>query len=268
MLRFCAFLSLTLVLISRTSLGEVPDKAAPFTGVRWEGDEAVVRVDNDWYYLEKLDDLTTAEIVTYTKDTFGRRWRKRFSEDLVEVLEGMGHKPNETVSLTLRKDGKTEMRKAQMTEENRRSAWQYNQDSVDPRPQNTASVPTTPLSSGNAYEQMAQRMAEHMDTIWDSKPTPGEANIRILMTKDGKPFAGIVSIQTEFRFSARSSRGQFNNQGMNPNANGRWVYEGLEPGTYDITITGNGRFEGWSWTHKGVTVKAGEGPLFEVEIDH
>ncbi|MCH6574873.1 MAG: hypothetical protein IH795_06670 [Bacteroidetes bacterium] len=112
--------------------------------------------------------------------------------------------------------------------------------------------------------RMAKMMAEWMDTIWDQEPEEGLANIKILMTKDGEPFAGKVSIMGEFSFRAV---GEYTNTtGFNTNNNGRWVYEGLEPGTYHIFIEGTDKFKDWQWIKEGVTIKAGDSPLFEINL--
>ena len=113
--------------------------------------------------------------------------------------------------------------------------------------------------------QMAKMMMDWMDTSWDQEPVEGLSNIRILMTKDGEPFAGKVSIMGEFSFRAVSR--STHTTGFNPNSNGRWVYEGLEPGTYEIFIEGTEKFKDWQWNKKGVTVKAGDSLLFEINLD-
>ena len=112
--------------------------------------------------------------------------------------------------------------------------------------------------------RMAKMMAEQMDTIWDQKPEEGLANIKILMMKDGKPFAGKVSIVGEFSFRAVSR--STHTTGFNPNSNGRWVYDGFEPGTYEIFIEGSDKFKNWQWSKKNVTVKAGDSLLFEIDL--
>ncbi len=112
--------------------------------------------------------------------------------------------------------------------------------------------------------QMAKMMAEWMDTIWEQEPEEGLANIKILMTKDGELFAGKVSIMGEFSFRAVSR--STHTTGFNPNNNGRWVYEGLEPGTYHIFIEGTDKFKDWQWINEGVTIKAGDSPLFEINL--
>jgi len=112
--------------------------------------------------------------------------------------------------------------------------------------------------------QMAKMMAEWMDTIWEQEPEEGLANIKILMTKDCELFAGKVSIMGEFSFRAV---GEYTHTtGFNTNSNGRWVYEGLEPGTYEIFIEGTDKFKDWQWIKEGVTIKAGDSPLFEINL--
>jgi len=113
--------------------------------------------------------------------------------------------------------------------------------------------------------RMARMMAEQIDEIWDQGPEDGMANIRILMLKDGEPYSGKVSIFTEFSFRAKSR--SIHSQGFNPNSNGKWIYEGLPPGTYSLVIEGLEKFEGWIWTKESVTVNAGDKPLFEINLD-
>jgi len=114
-------------------------------------------------------------------------------------------------------------------------------------------------------KRIAKMMAEKIDANWDQPPEEGMANIRVLMTKDGEPFAGKVSIHTDFTFSAKGK--WQHNQGFNPNSKGRWMYDGLEPGIYKLEINGLNKFENFKWTKEGVTVKAGDSPLFEISLD-
>jgi len=108
-------------------------------------------------------------------------------------------------------------------------------------------------------------MAEQIDKIWEQEPEEGTANIKIFMTKNGGPFAGKISIMGEFSFRAMSE--YTHTTGFNTNSNGRWIYEGLEPGTYNLVIEGTDVFEGWIWTQESVTVNEGGTPLFEIDLD-
>lgn len=115
----------------------------------------------------------------------------------------------------------------------------------------------------DSQRRVAERMAAQMDEVWDQAPEDGMANIRILLTRDGAPFPGRVSIYGEFGFRAQAR--MQHHQGFNSNANGRWVYEGLDPGTYAVTVEGSDRFEGFEWSRE-VTVAAGEAPILEIAL--
>ncbi|MHC4450423.1 MAG: S41 family peptidase [Planctomycetota bacterium] len=99
------------------------EKLSPFTAVQVEGDIARVQFDGAWHELVELDGLPTAKILAYCRKTYDRKASKRFAEDLVEVLTGMGRQPGRTISMVL-KDPKTgKLRKvaqAPMTHDNRR----------------------------------------------------------------------------------------------------------------------------------------------------
>jgi serine/threonine-protein kinase len=76
-------------------------KLSPFTDVQFEGEKVFVTYDGKTFQWLELDGLTVEEIITSAKRQFGRKWQKRVSEDLVEVLWGMNHEPGQTVKLRL-----------------------------------------------------------------------------------------------------------------------------------------------------------------------
>jgi CubicO group peptidase (beta-lactamase class C family) len=95
-------------------------KVAPFTGVRWEKDRPVVRVENRWSPLVSIDGIPIGRIMEFAEKEFGDIAHKRFAEDLVELLAKMGHEPEWEVTLGLEtSEGQVEQRKIMMTEENR-----------------------------------------------------------------------------------------------------------------------------------------------------
>ena len=105
-------------------------KLAPFDGLRWNGDEPEVMVDETWYRLVAIDGTKQTEILAFCKKTWRGRWQKRFSEDLVEVLSRMGHPPGKTVDLGVRElsgGGKKTLRGVAMTEARRKELWAANQ---------------------------------------------------------------------------------------------------------------------------------------------
>jgi hypothetical protein len=111
---------------SDTPGGKDYPTAAPFTDVRWEGDVPIVLVREQWVRLVALDGVPAAEIVKTCHERYGDLWEKRFVEDLVEVLAGMGHEPHETVTLAVVREGSSEpetWKDVPMTSENRWAAW-------------------------------------------------------------------------------------------------------------------------------------------------
>ena len=101
-------------------------KLSPFEATRWKEDRPEVRVAGSWYALEALNGHAADRIVRFCKDTYGRRWQKRFDEDLVEVLSRMGHPPGKTVTLRVKALDSREVRTLKnvaMTEANRRAIW-------------------------------------------------------------------------------------------------------------------------------------------------
>ena len=98
-------------------------KVAPFTDVLWDGEVPVVFVNGEWWRLDSIDGIPIEDVVTFSREQYGVLARKRFTEDLVQVLSGMGHAPDWTVVLGLRADqGNTKSVEVKMTSVNRRLA--------------------------------------------------------------------------------------------------------------------------------------------------
>lgn len=108
-----------------------PDWArlSPFTQVRClDGDKVKVEYDGKSYELLSIDDFPTADILKFSRKQFGERWEKRFVEDIVEVLAGMGKPPGTNVKLSLRdpKTAKTRtVDRAPLTSENRTQVYLF-----------------------------------------------------------------------------------------------------------------------------------------------
>lgn len=82
--------------------GDFP-KLSPFEAVRWSHDEtATVRVGGVWYELLAFNDVPVGEIIAACKSLDEDDWRRRFDEDLVEVLARSGHEPGANVTLKVR----------------------------------------------------------------------------------------------------------------------------------------------------------------------
>lgn len=96
------------VFVARDLEADYP-KVSPFSAVRWDEDQPEVALDETWYHLVSLDGIPAAEMVAFSQQTYGALWRKRFEEDLVELLSRMGHAPGNTVDLELQLLGQTEI---------------------------------------------------------------------------------------------------------------------------------------------------------------
>ncbi|HEX4143047.1 MAG TPA: M56 family metallopeptidase [Pirellulales bacterium] len=101
-------------------------RLSPFTAVRVKEDEAEVEFDGQRYQLVSIDDLPTKEILDSARKQFGKLWEKRFVEDLVEVMDAMGHRPGDSVKLVLRDPRSSAVKtveRAPMTAENRQKVY-------------------------------------------------------------------------------------------------------------------------------------------------
>ena len=85
---------------------DVFPKKSPFAAMRWsetqhDKDFPEVRLGDQWFKLVSLDGLQVEEIVAFSKNSNGDKWRKRIEEDLVELLMRMGHAPQDEVTLVV-----------------------------------------------------------------------------------------------------------------------------------------------------------------------
>ena len=107
--------------------GEPFPKLSPFTQVSCHDDNAVVVFSGKRYELISIDGLPAMQILEFCHKTYAARWEKRFAEDLVEVLSGMGKTVGSSVNLVLKdldNDKVIKVSDAPMTPENRRSVWE------------------------------------------------------------------------------------------------------------------------------------------------
>lgn len=101
-------------------------KLSPFAGVRWRGEFAEVEVDGTWYELVSLNGISFAEIIAFSRLTFGNSAKQCFEEDLVELLTRMDHAPNAEVKLVLKSltdNTTTTLEKVAMTRANRQAIY-------------------------------------------------------------------------------------------------------------------------------------------------
>jgi len=100
-------------------------RRSPFTEVQVNENRVRVRFDGEMYQLVSIEGIATKEILNASRRQFGDLWEKRFVEDLVEVLEGLGRDVGKTVALELaRADGEViTIENAPVTEANRRAIY-------------------------------------------------------------------------------------------------------------------------------------------------
>ena len=101
-------------------------RLSPFENFRWRGDQPEVVVGGRWYRPEAIDGIAIDDILQGAERLHGPRWRKRFVEDLVELMDRLGHPLDSAVDLRLRPvDGKDTLtiRDVPMTRENRRAVY-------------------------------------------------------------------------------------------------------------------------------------------------
>ena len=251
-----AFFYFFFLMISISLNAQVPDKASPFTAVKWEQDQPVVQFEGQWYDVQSIHGVSVDEILDFCKKEYDRRWQKRFSEDLVEVLTTMGHLVEKEVNLVLVQNGTEYSKIGTMSEDNRDLVRDYN---------NGIEEPVATFTPNYDEKKMAEQMAEWMDQVWENDPPENAANLRFMFYKDGAIFQGKIDIQGDFIFRAESITNH--TQALNPNLNGRWVYEELPPGKYNLSISGKNEHEGWMWVKKGVEVAAKTKPVFEIHLD-
>lgn len=103
-------------------------KVAPFTGVRWENDRPIIRVQDGWSPLVSIDGIPIERILDFAQREFGDKAHKRFAEDLVELLAKMGHEPDWEVDLRIAVEvGQVESVRIRMTKRNRELVRQWAQ---------------------------------------------------------------------------------------------------------------------------------------------
>ncbi|MES2787990.1 MAG: serine hydrolase domain-containing protein [Planctomycetota bacterium] len=86
---------------SKLLTSNVSPKLSPFAAVRWQDSQPEVKIDGEWFKLVSLNGIPAAEIMAFSWKTNGELWKKRFEEDLVELLTRMGQPPQKTVTLVV-----------------------------------------------------------------------------------------------------------------------------------------------------------------------
>ncbi len=192
---------------------KAPPKLSPFTAVRFEDEQVIVAYDGQTYQWVELNGIKVEDIVTSSKKQFGGRWQKRISEDLVELLWGMGHQPGNMVKLRLL-DLKTKqdfvVENAPMTKENRYAI-------VGNRQQADKAAPVKRADNEMAIDEKHRRRL-----VGRYKLTP--SFIFTVRDRDGHLMVGITNQPTQEVF---------------PDSPTRWSYRGIDA-TLEFKLTKTG----------------------------
>lgn len=115
---------------------DAPEKASPFTAVKWDDEKPLVQFEGEWYEFVSIDGVSREDLIAACRKDSERRWQRRFSDDLVEMLKKMGKTPKTSVALVLAKDGKNVEKTGTLTEENRRKVSRFKPEGAPaaPRP--------------------------------------------------------------------------------------------------------------------------------------
>ena len=115
--------------------------------------------------------------------------------------------------------------------------------------------------------RMALKVGEYIDKTWEVVPDNDTATVRLQFRLEERPFAGKISMMSEFVFRAIDEENErFYNVGLNPNLNGRWLIENVTPGTYKVHVIGNGRFAGWTWEREALSIEPNTAELYELDL--
>lgn len=99
-------------------------KVSPFEAVEWKQQRVNVSVDEKWYKLESINGYSLSQILSSSKRQYHEKWKKRFIEDIYEVLEGLDALTGMVVEVEMRTtEGVLEKKSLTMTTEKRAKTW-------------------------------------------------------------------------------------------------------------------------------------------------
>ena len=153
-------------------------RLSPFSEVVVEGTDVEVVVQGERYKLKRIDGLTTEEILESAKKQFGKLGEKRFVEDLVEVLAGMGHMPGQVVSLELEdleSHETVQISAVPMTRENRQKVYgNYNPYG---EPVNRGSDDAADRPNSNLNRDAQRELIQALINKFDQAARAGEESV-------------------------------------------------------------------------------------------
>lgn len=190
----------------------VVEKVSPFTDVEVCTD-GTVRVEFQGSYFEciALNDIPVTDILESSKKQFSHKWKKRFVEDLTQVMAGMGkHPKGGVVKLALRDLDSGQLRTvadAPLTKENRACLKELKE------------IPLTdvPLIARKEVDRRIARLTvdrvlgNSLRSVYRFQGNVGKAPIQIkvhLRSEVSQLYVHKMEIQLETRSSHRSLKGK------------------------------------------------------------
>lgn len=211
--------------------GKAALKTAPFQAVRWQDQQPEVKVKGTWYQLLKLDHLPIEGILAFSRKTHGSKWQKRFEEDLVELLQAMGHTPASTVTLEVRLPNSPEpelLKGVTMTAANRQSIREAARGEVNGEPA-IEKVPDEKLAADPQHRRRLEGRYQLAPNF-----------IFTVRDRDGRMMVAITNQPTQEVF---------------PDSPTRWSYRGVEA-TLEFELPEKGPATGLILHQNGLEQKA------------
>lgn len=164
-------------------------KLAPYAAIRWEGEQPVVKIGQEWVKLVSLNGIASEDIVAFSRRTYEGLWQKRFEEDLVEVLTRMGHEPKDAVRLIVRPVGSRKDRTLEdvpMTLENRLAIKMANSAIMEAAPAPERGAQQQAMRSAVSIDDAASFRAA-IDEFLHAAQAKAHFSGAVVVARGGKP---------------------------------------------------------------------------------
>lgn len=190
----------------------VVEKVSPFTDVEvFENESVRVEYEGTDYECVAINDIPVADILESSKNKFGHKWKKRFMEDLTEVMAAMGkHPKGGVVKLSLLESESGQVRtiaEARLTKENRARLQELKEVPIEKVP----SVAKREVSRRVKGFKLARVLTRSSRIVFRFQGDVGETPVQIKVHVRGqgsKSFVHKLEIQFELRSSHRSLKGK------------------------------------------------------------
>lgn len=168
----------------------IQESTSPFSGVKWKSETPTVRVDKQWIFPLMFDETSVDEIISFCKKNYQTKWKKRFSEDFVEVLCEMNSAPNKAMEVQWKVGGSLKTATVSLSKKNRKKALAFN----DENPLQTEAESPTSLTKEQAIADVIQ--FRKLLRVHSSYLQIGDQNLEEDVEKFLKELEAMETIQT------------------------------------------------------------------------